>query len=546
MVYGAAVIVVLSGLPAAPVGAQEPGRETRLLYQALVVFQQHCLKCHGDSAKGGVRLLDPTLLLEQRHVIHPGSPETSVLIDLVEGGSMPPGDCPKVPEKELECLKEWIRDGARALPSNESYVLWSIVCDLRELKTDEDKRSTRYLSLNHLLARESTNRKLTEQRENLRQVLRKFASDSKQPPSLRPIEPTGTVYRINLTDFGWHQPPYPKAEERWSRLNWFDLVLLEYPDGRLPNSSPFYREELLRFLLDLQEAGQVRPVPYVRADWLTELITQPRSPLYREFHKLLGKAVDKPIRNQTLRPDPLEARERADEWGVAEAFAERSLGGVRHYVALPVGQLRGDAEKKRRVLLGEQFAELLDRSAKPGIPIVPLDGLTHYSEPSPDVEFRAVDFKDRDLADPKDKSPFFHGDEMALWLKTKWDASVEVIITDKNGEKYGLQQGSFECQAGMPKVITFENNKPFPMKLEKHEEEDMNEFTIFAYPLDALKATGSEFPKGALLKAERVHDRVVHPLYQLQRDGRVRQPDASKMVKVTLQVTTRRRGAKKD
>jgi hypothetical protein len=553
-VAGAAV--VWSGLLAAPGQARESGTKGKLLYQTLNMFQHHCLKCHGDAApRGGVRIFDRTLLVKQRQVIHPGSPETSELFDLVQGGSMPPGNSPKVPQQEIEYLREWIRAGADLLP-DESYVLWSIVCDLRT-RTDEQKRSIRYLSLNHLLGRENTSRALAEQRQTLERVLRHLVSEGSPPPDLRPIEPTGTVFRIDLRQLGWDRHPYPQAEMRWGRLNLFDLILLEYPYGRLPTDSPFYHGELLRFLRALQGAGQVRPVPYVRADWLAEVMAPSQSPLYRDFLKVLGRLDNKRVRNGDAERDPLGTVEFAahglDRGGLTARLWERE--GPR--LALPPLRLRGGEEIERPVFR-EYFAEQLLGQALSGIPILPVDGLTHHPRPNPDVEFKAIDFRQRNLADPPAKDPFIPGDRMSLWIKTKWSAVAEVIQTDKHGQKWkrrfrplrgrnepGPAQEVGELEAGEALILSGKDNKGMEMELNANEEQDIEEWTIYAYRLDDLKKI-SDFPKGVLLQAKGLHDRVVHPLYELQPNGQVKPPDPSQMVKVTLPVTTRRPKARQD
>jgi hypothetical protein len=541
MVCVAGASLVCSGLLAAPAQAQERPTKAELRYQALNVFQRHCLKCHGgDAPKGGLRILDHTLLVEQRQVIRPRFPETSELFDLVQGGSMPPGNCRKVPEEELAFLKEWIQAGAEALPSTheEPYVLWSIVRDLRS-RTDEQKRSIRYLSLNHLLAPDRTLGNLAEQRENLELVFRELVPQGKQPPNLLSlsIEPTNTVFRIDLKDLGWDRHPYSQADKRWRNLNLFDLILLEYPHGRLPTHSPFY-PELLQFLLVVQEAGQVRPIPYLRGDWVAEAIRPPRSPLRVDFLHVL----DKPIRGDSPRPDP-EAVAGAAEGRARGASVDGPSQPAKPFLAMPLRLPRGGADKVHRAIL-ERLADALDGDANGGVPIVPLDGLTYVPKPNPDVQLRAIDFQQRNLANPPAQDLFAPGDRMALWIKTKWNSVAEMIKTDlKSASKSKPQfddRETFECKGGEAKVWSGEMG--IRMQLSPKEEQDSEEFTIYAYPVDDLKAANAEFPKGTLLRAEGIHDRVVHPLYKLRANGRgFEPPDAGKMFKVTITLTTKRK-----
>jgi hypothetical protein len=502
--------------------------------------------------------------VEQRKVIRPTSPETSELIDLVQGGSMPPGNCSKVPKKDVELLKEWVRQGAAALPSTheESYVLWSIVRDL-STRTDQQKRSIRYLSLNHVLARESTSRSLAEQRESLERMLREFVPADKQPPQLRSIEKTESVFRVDLQELGWERTPYPE-----SRLNLFDLILLEYPYGRLPTGSPFYYpdSELLNFL---QKAGQVRPIPYVRADWLAGALVQSLSPLRSDLLNVLKKKPQgRSEQGSSRRLEPLSVSDITGEWYDRGGWDEYSLRGAGSFLALPTHPPRGD-EKERRVFHEEYLTELLSREAKSGIPILPLDGLDYRPKPTPDVLFRAIDFRQRDNADPPAKDPFAPGDRMSLWIKIEWSGVAERIIINKDGRicKPTLKEIiNKDGRLGKPAFFSPENEtvhdsdlltfeagrvkhirdqdqkgdpKGFEMVLEDpKEEEDVEYHILYAYSLDDLKQ--ANFPKGTLLHAEGIHDRFVHPLYELQPDGQIKPPDPSKLVKVVLPVRTRR------
>lgn len=533
MAWVAGAAVVCSGLLAAPARAKEPVTKPELPYQVLNVFQQQCLRCHGDDApKGRLRILHHAVLVEQRKVIRPFSPETSELIDLVQGGSMPPGNCLKVPKKDVELLAEWVRQGAAALPGthDESYVLWSIAFDLRKW-TEEQKRSIRYLSLNHLLARESTSRNLAQQLDIVKGVLRDFVPQGKQPPQLQPIEKTGSVFRIDLAELGWMRHPYPK-----SRLNLFDLILLEYPYGRLPTGSPFYHSDLLNYLLVLQTAGQVRPIPYIRADWFAETLAQPLSPLRSDLLTVLKKQPQvRSVQGSSARSEPTSASEIAGGW-YGRGWREHFLAGAGSFLSLPTPPLRR-GEKEQLAFNQEQLAELLSREAKSGIPILPLDGLDYRPKPTADVAFRAIDFRETDNANPKTKDFFVPGDRMSLWIKIEWDAVAEMFDTDKDGSIF-TKEGLLTLEASKPMRISGFNGKAngLPMELNDPKmEEDVDYYIIYAYPREELKTI---FPNGTRLRAEGIHDRFVHPFYELQNNGQIKPPDPSKMVKVVLPVRT--------
>src|SRR5262245_18601132 len=191
--------VVWLGLLARPARAENARTEADLVYRVQQVLQRHCLRCHGQAAKGGIRLLDHDLLVKQRQVVRPGAADASALLDLVEGGSMPPGNIPKVPREDQTLLRQWIESGAAAFPDyrDESYVLQSIVRDRQRLG-DKWKPSFRYLSLNHLLAPDGSTGDLVQQRATLERVLRYLTAENAPGLVLERIEPAGAVLRIDL------------------------------------------------------------------------------------------------------------------------------------------------------------------------------------------------------------------------------------------------------------------------------------------------------------------------------------------------------------
>jgi mono/diheme cytochrome c family protein len=81
------------------------------------IFQRRCLACHNQELKdGGISFLDRASLIKggsRGPAVVPGDPERSVLIRAIRHDSdpqMPPG--PKLPEKEITTLTDWVRRGA--------------------------------------------------------------------------------------------------------------------------------------------------------------------------------------------------------------------------------------------------------------------------------------------------------------------------------------------------------------------------------------------------------------------------------------------------
>ena len=266
------------------------------------IFQTHCLDCHGGKkTKGGVKILDRDLLVKKEMLV-PGQPDESELFLLVTATDetvMPPPDQPRLSSAEIDAIRGWIAAGAPALPAvgpeptkpdqavaeavpkaGTEVILKAILEDVRKLPVS-DRPSARYLSLNHLLVDGVDAEALQVERDALAKAINHLTweRDLVRP---QPIDPSGTVFRIDLRTLGWDQKPYQRIEDDKeagpSRLNLFDLVLLEYPYGVVSDDSETYDQLVAEFLTP---AGQVRPIPFVRADWFVSTATLP--PLYEDL-----------------------------------------------------------------------------------------------------------------------------------------------------------------------------------------------------------------------------------------------------------------------
>jgi mono/diheme cytochrome c family protein len=459
--------------------------DAKLALQAREILSRHCQSCHGNGpgkVRGpGLRILDHRLLTKGRKVVVPGSPGASLLLDLVEGRSMPPGDRPKVSRQERALLRAWIKAGAPPFPQEfgQEYLLQKIVEDVRRLKP-EQKRHVRYLSLHHLHVQNHLPAHIEEQRKALREVLRYLVPPGKKPPKLLACEPTGTLFRIDIHDLGWDAKPFG-----FSSLTLFDLALLEYPYGVLPTKSPRLAELASSFLLKTQ---QVRPVPYVHADWLVRAVTQP--PLHADFLKALGKPASSTPPRIAVTP--------------------------------------------------------ADRQLQEGVPIVPVDGLTHpnhRASPGLTVELKFIDFLKRNDKDPPAKKVFLvNKDRMSIWIRANQDVVIERLYVDVQGNMELVDvKAPLELKANEPEVWSGMDDKGFIIMGDFEGKEITEHITVFAYPKSALQATRSDYPKGKVLSGKGVRDRFVHPLYQFTKEGKgLEPPDPGKMVKVTAGFTGRK------
>ena len=85
--------------------------------QVAPILTRRCLACHNrELNNGGISVLDRDTLLKggrRGPAVVPGQPEKSVLVESLRHNGdlqMPPG--PKLPQREIRILIEWIRRGA--------------------------------------------------------------------------------------------------------------------------------------------------------------------------------------------------------------------------------------------------------------------------------------------------------------------------------------------------------------------------------------------------------------------------------------------------
>lgn len=83
--------------------------------QVLPILREHCFRCHGENANGGLRLDSAEAILRAGdsgyEAVVPGDLDASELIQQVRAGNMPPTEQP-LSEQQIEILESWVLDGA--------------------------------------------------------------------------------------------------------------------------------------------------------------------------------------------------------------------------------------------------------------------------------------------------------------------------------------------------------------------------------------------------------------------------------------------------
>jgi hypothetical protein len=102
--------------------------DERLTFEKHVrpIFRQHCFDCHGATTEkeAGLDLRLVRLLVqggESGAAITKGNAETSLLLQRVRRGEMPPGDH-RVSEAQIKMLERWIREGAATVRPEPKHI----------------------------------------------------------------------------------------------------------------------------------------------------------------------------------------------------------------------------------------------------------------------------------------------------------------------------------------------------------------------------------------------------------------------------------------
>lgn len=524
MVGLVAALLLLGQAP--PQARADKPNPADLAARAYTILRKSCFSCHGEGGTlmGNLNVLDHTSLVgPKRGLVRARNPAASLLVELVEDGSMPPGPAnqyPRLTPAECQALRDWIDAGAPPCLGDD-YVLTAVLNDVRNLPADH-RPHVRYFSLNHLLAEERTRKELNSQSDLLARVVRHLSAQEKG--RLTSVDPTGTIFRLDLRDAGWDGTPFDVYDDNKKRIggsdvNLFDLLLLEYPYGAIPASSePF---ELLAEEY-FWRARPVRPIAYVRGDWFLARITE--QPLARDFLKLLDRReIDKVLAGECrhLYGEPVSLAMAAGELGsrrpaeeLAKAFAADKLD------KLGLAPLSRGETVDRGVW--ERSYDQVVRHLALGTPIVPLDALTRGSQAA-DSPAATIEFKSN-----KPDNVFIAGkDGLAIFVTNNSRIPIYLeLVGNSNGDRARLMPQVVEVAAG----ATYR----WPEKgFVKVPQPGKDFITVYAWD--------NPFPPGQLLKANGLADRFVHPFYDLwQGDRRLAKPlSPAGMVKKTLEIDAR-------
>lgn len=240
-----------------------------------IVAQEKCYACHGIKQLGNPKfnILNARIYAESDDpfVAH-GDLEASKIWQYVATDKMPKGK-EKLTEAEKLSLRRWIQLGGQvAVPQAErewvsaEQELQSIVQDLRNAK-EEDRATYRYVSLRNVYnnPKQYTEQEFLDHQAALPIVCNSLSYERRIAP-LTKIDDKGTLWRIDLKDYGWEQPRYEKMYQV-DRVGVWRMLSHSYPYGVDFRSSENRQQRDLAMQID-EMAGLGGEHPVLRGDWL--------------------------------------------------------------------------------------------------------------------------------------------------------------------------------------------------------------------------------------------------------------------------------------
>jgi hypothetical protein len=475
------LILIAATLFTASAYAEPAKPESTLRVRA--ILRKYCAECH-DSAKdhrGEISVMDRAGLdRAERPWLSPGSANASQVMQLIDDGSMPPGPRQKPTAEERSAIREWINADAAAFPRefDDAYVLGSILADVKRLPAG-DASHVRYFSLHNLMP-DAEAPKLDSLRESLGLAITDLAG----PKALRAdaVDPFQLVYRVDLRKTGWDNTPFTftvdeqgkKINPTNSKVNLFDVMLMEYPFGNMNADSPAFGQIADAFL---KPAAQVTPVSYVRGDWFADVFA--KSPVAKEVRDVLGLAA--PPARPALSSAPPTAGKR------------------------------------------------------PGTAIVPLDATT---QPNIEARGGGIEIQAFEIGAPPTagnsftpKNAFTSGDRFWIHFRASAQVFIEFDLIDETGKALVLKLGSNNrADAGQDKYLSNEQpNRPSGFGLTADRAGTLR-LTVFA--------SEPEFPPGLVLNTkEQMNERIIHPFYTLPGVKSKYDFDPSRIAKKTIEFT---------
>ena len=294
---GSLIGVAVAGIAVCAQSAAPTVDKAVVAQKAEAVLAAHCGKCHGATATAGFSFRNRPGMLAKKHLV-PGDADHSRLYiraALSADDPMPPAtENSPLTAQEKAILKAWIQAGAlqaASVPADSKtrkfvtteQMLTAVADDLKQAE-ERDRPFLRYFTLTHLYNAGAQPEEITAYRNALSKLLNSL-SWQKRIVIPAEIEPTGTVFRIDLRKYSW-------TAATWKNL------LLSYPYHVVPVSAT---AKTITMATECE-------LPFVRADWFVSNAARP--PLYHvlldmpktagDLEKKLLIDVEKDIKEETV------------------------------------------------------------------------------------------------------------------------------------------------------------------------------------------------------------------------------------------------------
>jgi len=292
---GSLIGVALVGIVAGAQSPAPPIEKAGIAQKAEAILVGHCGKCHDATATAGFSFRNRTGMLVKKHLVLGDAEHSRLYIRaaLSADDPMPPAteNNPLKPE-EKTLLKAWIQagapeasvprdSGARRFVTTEQ-MLKAIADDLNQAD-ERDRPFLRYFTLTNLYNAGAQTDEITAYQNALSKLLNSLSWQKRISLPIA-IEPTRTIFRIDIRKFSW-------TAGTWKNL------LVSYPYHLVP-ASPTAKTITMETECEL---------PFVRADWFVSNGARP--PLYHvlldmpksagELEKKLLIDVEKNIKEET-------------------------------------------------------------------------------------------------------------------------------------------------------------------------------------------------------------------------------------------------------
>ena len=302
--YGKSVIalaLILTSLACSPAPAADltPRQRGDLAIQARAILRKYCHECHGQKSVS-FDALEYSQLTSKDHpvpFVNLDNPTSrSQIIEFIEDGSMPPGGRKRPRNDETGILKKWIGAKAPRYPKafDDPSTLQVILNDCASQKSPAN---VRYLSLAHRIRDDQEFKSLETEEFQLQQAL-DAATTKEKSVALQPIDDAATIFLIDIEKLGWMTLDlFEEIDLKGKGGNAhpiipYDLILLENP---FPIADA-------RFDTFFVKQNHVRPAPFLRGDWLADVLA-PGSPLAADLKSLVElDAAMKKGGNETCGP----------------------------------------------------------------------------------------------------------------------------------------------------------------------------------------------------------------------------------------------------